>query len=263
MINGRKIKRIGAGALILLGVTTSEYQAGHYTSGRTDIQKYEASMERKSSDLVLAKQEKVREEIREMAQKQETVLGIKHFEKPKISFEPNQENTLRDVTGTYNQEKDEIWIDLSRYSSGTLSHELGHFYVDKLNESLNNKNWRYKKGFLSFLESLFSDDRGTKLVAEGIADYFKHKTKGDTLSSGLNYKSFDEYLNEDGGSDAYAEIGYKLVAPIIDRRINRGIETLTRNLPTNRDLKSLVKYQQRVLRIVEQNSSKVKITTKP
>ena len=77
-----------------------------------------------------------------------------------------------------------------------------------------------------FLGVPFINIKGNKnrrLISEGVASYFQHKT------------------NE------YSNIGYKLVKPILDKDFDKGIELLLKNPPEKEDLKDLIKYREKIL----------------
>ena len=88
------------------------------------------------------------------------------------------------------------------------------------------------------------------MISEGIATYFGWKTTGDTLSRYLNHESLEDYIKI-YGEEAYYEIGFSLVKPILDRNIDKGIECLITNPPTSKDLEDIMAYQQKILGMLD------------
>ncbi len=203
----------------------------------------------------------VESHLAEIIKNQEEKLGIKHFGIPKISYHlpPGESSWL--TAGLYDQKKDEIYLPLGAaitpeknfentaavyLSFGsvhnvkeTLDHELGHFYVDKLSESLGRVDW------LDFSDHIPTDDKiGTKLIAEGIAEYFKK-----TINNGkddFNDSDFPKELKEFWTIDVIYHGGFHLVKPIIDRYGKKGIEHLILIPPTIEDLHNLPAYQSKI-----------------
>lgn len=186
----------------------------------------------------------VESHIVEIVKEQEERLGIKHFGIPKIVYEQriSLSNGLvgsdKDrIFGIYKSKTDEVYLSTSYLVTPErnlvniiateifatslidvkelLDHELGHFYVDKLNENLGKGNWSNREA-------------GKKIVVEGISEYFRV-----TLNNG-GKQNFRDYG------------GLPLVKPIIDKYGKRGIEHLIKN-PPNVEMEDLLEYQNKVL----------------
>lgn len=187
-------------------------------------------------------------------EQQEAVLGIEYFGTPKVYF-------FQDMVraGTYNSKNDEIGLSettaitpekslpniirtcmafgFTHSIKATLDHELGHFYVDKLSESIGKGDWPSQGEYRTVGESL---------VSEGIAEYF-----GRELNGGKD--EFFDLCWPDNPEKAVWSLnliydgGYHLVKPIIDRYRKRGIEYLITHPPTHKDLGDLPGYQKRAM----------------
>lgn len=206
----------------------------------------------------------IKNNLSRIISEQEEKIGIQHFGTPKISrklppgcwgflgcYRPKEDtihlaygglitpennltnnlaNTLADVLGrgrNYNVER-------------ALNHELGHFYTDKLNESLGKGDW------LDFPDRKLKDDRiGTMLIAEGVATYFSKVMDGEED----NFKDSDwpNKLNDFWLFKVMYGGGHHLVKPIIDKHKKEGIVYLIENPPTVDELKDLPDYQKRAL----------------
>src|SRR3989344_3225798 len=149
-------------------------------------------------------------EVKEVIQKQEKILGITHFGEPSVTIFPKNYSSYLHLAGQYYPEKDEIFINPYGHSEGTIAHELGHFYTDKLNEKNGISNWStLDKPSFSFIE----ENKGKRLISVGIATYFEYGTIRDARVRDLDYKSLEEYIKV-YGKEAYDEIGYSLVKPL-------------------------------------------------
>ena len=125
--------------------------------------------------------------LNNIMKEQEEKLGIKHFGVPIISYDPKSANEFGGLAqGVYTPEEDEIFLQLGLavtpeenltntlaniFNGGythnikiALDHELGHYYMDKLNENVGNGDWPTQM-------DLFTNP-GTKVIAEGVAEYF-------------------------------------------------------------------------------------------
>ncbi|MBI2583637.1 MAG: hypothetical protein HYW25_03150 [Candidatus Aenigmarchaeota archaeon] len=156
----------------------------------------------------------------QIMKEQEDAIGISHFGQPEITFELSEAYRYNpafrlSVAGAYDRRNDTIFISLSsaetpghpirnrvkrilRFGSsedvsGVLQHELGHFYADKLCESL---------GDCHSVQTA---------VNEGIAEYFSR------FDGSRGNWEYDPY--------------YDLVRPVIERHGRDGIEYLLRNPP--------------------------------
>ena len=204
---------------------------------------------------------------------QEERLGIRHFGKPKIKYGYSKETIIVTKAGDireevrqtlavrYHQDEDTIYIpnitaalsltpEKSLINTATwllflgdgietkeyLYHELGHFYADKLSESIGNGNWP-KEHHLNI-----------RLINEGIATYFQNtmNTKKNSFEDLDSIKIFDD----DDIFKIY-HVGYLLVKPVIDKHGKEGIKYLITHPPTEIELKHLQAYQNRVLEALE------------
>ncbi len=195
----------------------------------------------------------VESNLGKIIKEQEERLGIKHFGTPEISHEnpPARQHYGPFVRGEYIAEEDKIFLPLGNaitpeqnttnrlanfLSFGmlynmkeVLDHELGHYYMDKLNESKGGGDWT-------------SDNPGITLISEGIAQYFSAtmNNKEDI------YNKWPETIFDWNIVDIY-EGGCHLVKPIVDKYGQKGIECLMENPPALKDFDNLPAYQNRVL----------------
>jgi len=123
-----------------------------------------------------------------------------------------------------------------------IDHELGHFYIDKLNESLG-------KGNFEIDDTSKEDIIRTKLLSEGVAVYFDKTINGgkDNFKDSDWPKETEDFLKRKTHYDG----GFHFVKPIIDAYGKKGIEYLICNPPTKEDLKDLSEYRQRALQELE------------
>lgn len=209
----------------------------------------------------------VESHLEQIVKSQEEKLGIQHFGIPEVKYglppEVQVSNDFAVAIGIYRSKDDRIYLSLGSSITSelnlvnvlatiitlgnipnvkeTLDHELGHYYVDKLNESLGRGDWPgYSYGLFEGV--------GIKLVAEGIAEYFKK-----TINGGED--DFEDSDWPDNFFDFFSvpvlyEGGYHLVKPIIDRYGKRGIEYLIQNPPKAGDLDRLPEYQDRVIKFL-------------
>ena len=173
--------------------------------------------------------------------KQEKMLGIKHFGRPKIFFIPG----FSGLAASYDGENNRIYFRI--YHKIILAHELGHFYPDRLSESLGKGDWPvYEKFPWGFAEG----EKGKKIISEGVANYFGVRTFGNTSYGNklkLRVKNFDSYLDS-LGTDSFYDVGYFLVKPILDISVRKGVEYLLTNTPTDKELGDILAYKERILR---------------
>ncbi|MEK6841983.1 MAG: hypothetical protein AABX91_02425 [Nanoarchaeota archaeon] len=208
--------------------------------------------------------DEMEEMVRDVREKQKGLMNLQSFGEPKMTFNPvfGIFGRKRFPRGSYSHFFDMIWVNRNDADKeGVVAHETGHEYHSKVTQNLGLRNNLYKNVLSNFTIT-------REIVSEGIAEYFeailKSNTKSPVMSSErLEKKSLKDYEKEFKHPNCYYEVGFRLVKPILDVNVDRGIEALARNPLTEKDLEDLISYQQRVLRIVEQNSSKVKITTKP
>jgi hypothetical protein len=206
----------------------------------------------------------VKKNLAKIMKAQEKKLGIKHIDKPNLKFGiPDKENNIpgRIMTGQYKPWEDSISLrirstitpetNLSNILKeivtfgeisdikATLDHELGHFYADKVNESMGMGDWP------GFTYRTYYDILCTKLIAEGIATYFEK-----SMNDGK-----DEFKDSDWTGTLLDLIdpeyvyngGYHLVKPIIDKYGRKGIEHLILTPPRISEISDLPKYQKRIL----------------
>lgn len=188
-------------------------------------------------------------------------LGIRHFGAPNLAFEDVRYIRL---SGRYDDVKDQISIDAIIYlnddlilghpnAKEILDHELGHFYTDKLSESLGRGSW---PNTVWTEPTITTNTACIKLIAEGIAEYFeRHINNMPDNFSDANYPSdtaqfWTGWVIYSGGNH--------LVKPIIDKYGKDGIEYLITHPPTPDDIsnKKLPEYRSRVLEALEQKAKK-------
>lgn len=193
---------------------------------------------------------KLKDKISQEIRRQERILGIRHFGMPNFSIDTIRPSSVRDSThGSYNSRENRIWVDVVKYDSAILSHELGHFYADKLSENIGNGNWPPPRNFLGLRRNT---KKGIRLISEGVAQYFRIKTIGHKKNPRLEYRNFKDYFKGDGNKPYY-NAGFGLVAPILDIDINRGIELLIKNPPKEKELEDLISYRARILEMMNGN----------
>ena len=185
----------------------------------------------------------IEKDLDELIEKQEKILKIKHFGKPEIFQMPP---ILRfSSAASYVAEEDRIYFRI--YHKMILAHELGHFYPDKLNESFGKGNWPiYEKFPSEFAEG----EKGKKMISEGVANYFGVRTFGDTSYGKkleLKYEDFEIY-RDSLGINAFYDVGYLLVKPVLDKNVRKGVEYLMENTPSDKELKDIFVYRERILR---------------
>ena len=212
----------------------------------------------------------VENNLPKIVKNQEEKLGIKHFGIPKIVYEiPPEVKGPLVPPGSYDPKKDVIYLPFGNsitpeenvtntlatcLSLGALAnieevinHELGHFYSDKLYESMGFGlgNWpSYSPD-----GQLTDDEIGTKLISEGIAGYFE-KTINNKEDK---FRDSDWPKKREDFRDIHIiyEGGFHLVKPIIGKHGKRGIEYLILNPPRVEDLENLPAYQSRILSFIE------------
>ncbi|RJQ15898.1 hypothetical protein C4573_07135 [Candidatus Woesearchaeota archaeon] len=195
---------------------------------------------------------------------QEKALGIKYSGKPNFKFalpQDAEDKPLDPFLAVYKPSDTTIYLSNAKvpitsensftnfhvsfdifanvyYADETIAHELGHFYVDQLNNSLQFK----APGFIA--DTL--PDFGVRLVSEGIAEYFSRK-----LGDSTDYFSDSQWpilpIHIFKPFHLY-EGGYHLVKPVIDNYGKEGIEYLMFHLPdTLDDIYDLPEYQKQTL----------------
>jgi len=180
--------------------------------------------------------------VPEIAAAQQSRLGINHFLQPcYVSLSCLHKFGC---CGTYNSDKDTITIDSCIVSDDAetkrvISHELGHFYADKLNESLGKGNWP------SLENKNSAQQAGIMLVSEGIAMYFENSTKHK--HDFFKDSEWPKLISDFTKSHVKYIGGFHLVRPIIDKHKIAGIEYLITNPPEEKDLLDLPAYQKRAL----------------
>ena len=162
--------------------------------------------------------------LKEAISKQESKLGIKHFGLPKIIYQSlaNLDFTIG-VAGCYNPEIDNLCLNrvttpnngladiVGRFLGDpsiqeTLDHELGHFYTDKLSESLGMGSWPNQ------INAKPMEVIGLNLISEGIAEYFKKRMNNSMgVPESLNWPKEPEELR-----GRVYDRGFSLVRPILE-----------------------------------------------
>lgn len=138
----------------------------------------------------------------------------------------------------------------------TLTHEMGHHLTNAISEL-------FGHGTLPYLEEPTWENPNIpseanlskKLVYEGIAVYFERALthQQDNFKDADWPKSlFDyRYLTEGEHNYIFYSGGYHLVKPIIDRYKEYGIINLIRELPSVEELIKPTRYQERILKDLE------------
>lgn len=211
----------------------------------------------------------IEKNLTRLIEKQEQKMGIKHFGVPKVKYGlpediPDIVKIAGAFRGFYTQENDTIylvtgtlvtpentWEDLlgnifnlgeTKIADETLYHELGHYYADKLAEMV---------GLPGDVALSKEEIVPKKIVSEGIAKYFEHKTMG------TEYNNLPEYLDDLEGftsdTDFYYNGGYQLVKPIIDKYGDKGIAYLLIMPPTTQELLHLSRYQKEAMNFLEEH----------
>ena len=219
-------------------------------------------------------EEYARKNLENRIQLQEEKLGIKHFGVPNLGF---NDEYLSATGGTYDAETDSIIIEVNNtkttYSEfnrwiekhlefeamhvdEVLDHELGHFYMDKLSESLTGTNFPDYAALETELSDSLSQKEAdseqwanymaTKFVSEGVAEYFRYETnpyaeKPDTFC-------FGDTITE---HELVYEIGYWTVKLVIDKHGREGIIYMMNNLPYEFELFCPPCYKERILDDIE------------
>ncbi len=195
----------------------------------------------------------VEENLIKIMEEQEEALSIKHFGKPDIKFvEQYPESEGRLAVLCYKSGSETLSIpdsfnfpDSVSFLNQALHHELGHFYSDKLSESLGNGNWPvYWCATATCTDIELKSRVGIDLVSEGIGEYFGRTMTGE--SSDCSKQPNDLQGVEQMSEELYDE-GYCLVKPIIDKHGKRGIEHLIFNPPVVGELSNLPSYGARIM----------------
>lgn len=114
-----------------------------------------------------------------------------------------------------------------------LAHELGHYYVDTYREN----------NYLNFSHVDLTEDEMTAhlIMEEGIAEYFRWiYSKSNPVQ--IHFPTNEEEVSEMKPNDVYP-MGLKLVTPILDRHMSKGLEYLICNPLSTNDLHHLSEYQ--------------------
>lgn len=214
-------------------------------------------------------QEFVEKHLEEIILAQEKKLGLSYPALPKdIRYLLPLAEKDNSTIGLYDSKTDTIYLQsgrlttpgfnwgdfLARIIAGnlrevkvTLDHELGHFYCDKLSESLGRGSWRSDLDIHKDSELI-----SIKLVSEGIAEYFERTMNGGEdifkdsfwpkeLKGFFFPKKIDKYTLFYGG-------GHHLVKPIIEKHGEKGIIYLMFKFPNATELLDLPSYQKKALR---------------
>ena len=211
----------------------------------------------------------VENNLTKIIQKQEEKMGLKHFDMPSVEYDlpkdlPQIIKISPAFVGLYRPEEDKIYLitcimrtkefnlentiaEIANFgfvndAEEVVYHELGHFYADKLSEYLGWGNWPPK---------VVGNDKfvGVKMVSEGIAEYFEHKSTGNEYDKPPEYLLNLEEFKSD--NDFFYNGGYQLVKPIIDKHGRIGIAYLIESPPELEDIIDLVKYQKRAIEFLD------------
>lgn len=213
---------------------------------------YEVDVQR---NIIL--KEFIDENLGKIMGEQEKNLDFKYSGIPQILIGMPDEKNVSTI-GLYKMLEDKLYLDEAGFFenfenfenlnrslvNAVLSHELGHYYSDKLTESKISEN---------FYERDFSRDEaiGLLIIQEGIAEYFGNylgDSNPDFDDSLWPSRIFMLRLNRyiyDGG--------HFLVKPILDKfGVEKGVEYLLNNPPkTEMELLDLPGYRQKVTNSLE------------
>ena len=205
----------------------------------------------------------VENNLTKIIEAQNKKLEIEHFGVPEIQFGlyVYPSGKVLNDPGAYHSGNDKIYMDpkipwttpnngFMNFLTGffnfgyvapikpVLDHELGHFYQDKLNESLGMGDFRVDySSYKTFL--------GGKIIAEGIAEYFS-KTMNN-IEDNFNDSDWPKDHELFTFDDIY-DGGAHLVKPIIEKYGKDGMEYLIMNPPiTEKELENLPEYRKRCL----------------
>lgn len=193
--------------------------------------------------------------------RQENFLGIKHFGTPQLDFyEKKGLFSKKTSLGWYVLKSNKITMNLSNKeaveygmnSDGkriyynqdeTLSHELAHYYCEKLSEKLN-------KGKCV----LGVSDLNSRIICEGIARYFEETTGFGAAYLRIkesawpkNQKELKELCKSKSKKDVFVYLGGKhIVKPLIDKYKEKAIEFLIYEPMKNNEILNYKSYQQRI-----------------
>jgi hypothetical protein len=123
-----------------------------------------------------------------------------------------------------------------------IKHEAGHaFYFDlgKILEAKYLFDVDYKNSSILY-------NIQHSLVEEGVAEYIAYKGKLTESAKKLDDSSFKEMIESKNDFYLY-DLGFILVKPILDKDFHKGIEELIKNPLSEKDLKDLLKYQEKIL----------------
>lgn len=200
-----------------------------------------------------------RRHLEEIVKNQEKMLGIKHFGIPEISYGTDQNINISGaiLCGSYDPKEDRIYLppELTVCNvKETLGHELGHFYLDKLNESIG-------KGDFPRDVRYNPEEIGIMLISEGIAEYFGRaiSNRKDNFNDSEWPRPEKHWIWRDYPVDRYIgerfrnpriiyDGGFHFVKPIIEKYGKDGIEYLINNHPRGKDLHNIPEYQRKVMR---------------
>lgn len=211
-------------------------------------------------------QEFVEEHLEEIIKAQEEKLGLGYPAFPKnihylLPLAEKNNNTM----GLYDSKTDTIYLQSGRLTTpgfnwgdffawlgagslqetkATLEHELGHFYCDKLSESLGKGSWRSDLDIRTDLQLI-----SMKLVSEGIAEYFERTMNNSTDK--FTDSSWPRLINKFYGRNSYRlfyDGGYHLVKPLLEKHGEKGIIYLMFKSPTATELLDLPNYQKKALK---------------
>jgi hypothetical protein len=186
-------------------------------------------------------------------QQQEQKLGIKYTEVPQIivsSTPTNKSDTVADYDSISNKmlvysSRNFTEDDINR----SLSHELGHFYSDRLLESSGFQNGLNSDDTLNVHDLKNQKEILRKLlIGEGIAEYFSRNTldiQNDCPNISLEYDIYrDRFKSRGSLNNAFLSNAYCLVKPVLDMNLNKGIVYLATHPPNEDQLEHLKTYQE-------------------
>jgi len=224
----------------------------------------------------------VEKNLDKIMKKQEEKLGIKHIGHPNVGFNTPpgymKGDSIGVYTGLYNSEFD--YMDFStEYNippklnltyvfakihnkpldnlKHAIDHELGHFYVDKVSESMGLGDYPQ-----NYTDSFYEPQ--DLVMTEGIAEYFE-RTMNKMDDGFFPEVWWDEYVGKNFDNlfnDRFTNLGgYHLLKPILDIDVEEGVKYILSNPPIFLDVFDMVAYRNKTLEgfknELEQNNKEI------
>ena len=201
----------------------------------------------------------VDENLEKIMHKQEEFFSFKYPGIPQILIGMPDERNISSI-GLYKMNEDKLYLnefsffdDLDNLDNLNedlvnlvLSHELGHYYSDKLIENKISKNF-YNRNFSK------EEFLGLLIIQEGIAEYFRDYPGEDSFDSCFDDSLWPSDILELQLNRYIYAGGYFLVKPVLDKfGVEKGVEYLFKNPPqTEKELLDLPGYRRDVIKSLE------------